>query len=151
MSIVYVDLSAKVEQWERDSAVAACNDITRILLIPGRVKQQVRQMLIRQHTRSSVHYRAFAVFIYLAIRDDLANIEQLVIDRDYSGANVEGVIKSLLLDLLHKDKPNLPNGFIRFENIAGQRADVFARECFQRKREADRMVRFEELEAILRK
>jgi hypothetical protein len=54
-------------------------------------------------------------------------------------------------NLLHKDKPNLPNGFIRFENIAGRRADVFARECFQRKREEDRMVRFEGLEAILRK
>lgn len=151
MSIVYIDLSAKIERWEQDSAIAVCNGTTRVLLVPGRVKQQVRRLLIRRHDRRTTHYRAFALFIYLAVREDLSQIQQLVIDQDYTGASVEGTIKNFLLPLLRRDKPNVTAGFIRFENVAGSNADVFARECFQRKRTPDRTVSFEELAAILGK
>jgi hypothetical protein len=149
--IVRVDLSAKVERWEQDSAVAACNGLARVYLIPGKVKQQLRQWLFSRYRRNSATYRAFALFVYLAIREDLGSIEQVVIDQDYSGAGVEGTIKNLLLDLLRADRPEVTAGFIRFENVADSRADVFAREAFQRKRAADRTISFDELLSILEK
>jgi hypothetical protein len=147
--IVYVDLSAKVERWEQDSIVASCNDFTRVLLISGRAKQQLRRWLINQYDRRTTHYRAFAAFVYLAVRDDLDHIEQLVIDQDYTGAKVEGTIKNFLLPLLRRHKPSITAGFIRFRNVAGSRADLFAREAFQKKRKPDRVVQIEELLTIL--
>jgi hypothetical protein len=149
--IVYVDLSAKVEQWERDSVVAACNGVARVYLIPGRVKQQLRRWLMSRYRRTSIHYRAFALFVYLAIREDLAAIDQVIIDQDYTGADVEGTIKNLLLDLMRAGKPGVTAGFIRFENVADSTADVYARETFMRKRAPDRTVSFEDLLAILEK
>lgn len=147
--ILYVDLSAKVERWEQDSVVDSCNEFTRVLLISARVKQHLRRWLIQQHERRTTHYRAFAAFVYLAVRDDLNHIEQLVIDQDYSGASVEGTIKNFLLPLLRRDKPGISAGFIRFRNVAGSRADLFAREAFQKKRKPDRVVQIEELLTIL--
>ena len=149
--IVYVDLSAKVEQWTEDSVVAACNGVSRVYLIPGKVKQQLRRWLHKNHRRGSTHYRAFALFVYLAIRDDLSLIEQVVIDRDYSGSEAEATIKNFLLSFLRMHRPSVTAGFIQFENVAGRRADLFARDCFQGKREPDAVVQYEELEAILRK
>ena len=149
MSIVYVDLSAKAEQWNKDSAIALCNDVQRVYLITRKVKQQLRQRLIQQHGKKSLTFRTLAVLVYFMLREDLAHVQQVVIDRDYSGNQAEATIKTLLLALLYKHKPDLHSGFIRFENIAGHNADVFARETFQGKRKPDRVVTFRELEELL--
>lgn len=149
MSIVYVDLSAKVEQWDKDSAIALCNDVQRVYLITRKVKRQLRQRLLERHGKKSLTFRMLAILVYLMLRDDLAHVRQVVIDRDYSGSQAEATIKTLLLDLLYRHKPGLHGGFIRFENIAGHNADVFARETFQGNRKPDRVVTFRELEELL--
>jgi hypothetical protein len=151
MSIVYVDLSAKVEQWTRDSAVAVCDGFSRVYLVPSRDKQKARDLIIRLHGRTNVQYRVFAVLIYLAIRADLPNIQQIVVDRDYPGSHQEGTIKNFLLNHLRKDWPKVTAGFIRFENVAGSRADALAREVFLREAQPDGVVSYQEIGAVLRK
>jgi hypothetical protein len=115
MGVVYVDMSAKVEQWTRDSAVAACNDDEIILLVPGRVKQSLRLHLLERNKRKTVHFQIFAILIFLAIREDFGTINQVVVDKDYTGASAEGQIKNLLLPLIRSVRPKTTPGFIRFE------------------------------------
>ena len=49
MHIVYVDMSAKAEQWTQASAVALSNDLSWVCLVPGKVKQRVRKLLGQRH------------------------------------------------------------------------------------------------------
>lgn len=149
--IVYVDLSAKVEQWTRGSAVAMSNDASRTIFVSSKVKQRARRWLSGQYGSRSTQYRVLAVLIYLVVRDDLPNIRQIVIDQDYSGSHVESTIKSLLLDLLKRDKPNVKAGFIRFERVAKSRADILAKQVYDGKKKPDRKVYFAEIERVLRK
>ncbi len=147
--IVYVDLSAKVEHWTKASAIAVSNGGSRVYLITGKVKQRLRRLLAGRHGRQSLQYRVLALFVYLAVRDQLPRIRQIVIDRDYSGAEAEATIKNLLLPLLQRDRPTVTAGFIRFENVKDKPADILAREVFENRRAADRVVSFQELMAIL--
>lgn len=151
MGIVYVDVSAKVEQWNRDSAVVASNDSLRILLVPGRVKQSLRAHLLRSNKRKTAHFRIFALLIFLSVKDDLDSTSQIVVDQDYSGHSAEGQIKNLLLALIRTIRPGTTGGFIRFANVKGHPADVFARQVFIRKRQPDRVVTYEELLGVLEK
>ncbi len=149
--IVYIDLSAKLEQWSCNSVVALSDGFSHTILVQSQVKQQARDLLIAQHGRKSVRYRLLAAMIYLLVRDDLNNIRQIVIDRDYTGHQSEATIKNLLLHHLRRRIPDLDAGFVRFEEVRGSRADQLARRVYLRKQKADRVIRFEELAEFLRK
>jgi hypothetical protein len=149
---VYVDLSAKVEQWTRDSAVAAANDdLSRILFISSRIKQQARQLSKTTYGPTAVTYRLMVVLIYLAVRESLAMVDYVVIDKDYAGEKIEGTIKNLLLDLIRLDKPSATAGMIRFENVKGSRADRLAKQAYDGKVRPDHSLKYEEVAKLLRK
>lgn len=147
--VVYVDMSAKVEDWNADSAVAVSNGISHAYLIPAKVKQNARRLVTELYSNKSVTYRLFALFIYIAVKDNLRNVRQIVIDKDYSGEAVEVTIKNLLLNLLRRNKPDTDSGFIRFANVKDSRADILAREAFQRKVTSVKVVTWSEIETII--
>lgn len=147
--VVNIDLSAKVEQWPQNSAIVVSNDIIRAFLVTGKVKQEARRYLTEKHGNKSVQYRVLTLLIYVAVRGDLHNIRQIVIDQDYSGQAAEATIKNLLLAYLRKDKPDIVAGFIRFANVKGSKADTLARRIYQDKAIADRSVSWQELKDIL--
>ena len=147
--VVYVDLSAKAEQLSMGSAVAVSNGKSWVYLIPSQAKQQVQQWLAEQHGTRNMQYRLLALFVYVAVRERLPEIRQIVIDRDYTGGQVESTIKSLLLRLIRRDKPDVTGGFVQFENVKGSRADRLAREVFQGKAEPQRVISLSELERAL--
>ena len=148
--IVYVDLSAKMEQWNRDSAIAVSNDHCTVCLVPAKVKQRLRRRLIEAHDGKSTHYRALAILIYMMVKDNLADITRIVIDKDYTGRQAEATIKNLLLQLLRRERPGLTGRFVQFDYVAGRAADVQARAVFRRERQPDRVLRFAEIAQALR-
>lgn len=147
--VAYVDLSAKLEQWTSDSAIAISNGSAYALLVPFRVKQEARRYVRERYGNRSVQYRVLAALIYLAVRDDLPNIRQLVIDLDYSGPAVEATIKNLLLALLRQVRTEIQAGYIRFDNVKGSQADHLARQVYQGRAKASRVVGWTEVRAIL--
>jgi hypothetical protein len=149
--VVYVDLSAKAEQFDQDSAVAVSNDTVWVYLVPARVKRQLRVQITTQHGTHNLQYRVLAVLIYATVKPHLSEIHQIVIDRDYTGASTEGTIRNLLLHLLRRDRPDVTAGFVRFENVKGSAADKTARQVFRRKREPERILSFAEIRPILGK
>ena len=42
MSVFYVDVSAKIENWTADSVIALTNGSVRVLVVPAKVKQEAR-------------------------------------------------------------------------------------------------------------
>lgn len=148
--IVYIDLSAKMEQWNRDSAIAISNDTCKVYLVRAKEKQRLRRLLIELHDGRSTQYRALAVLVYLVVRYDLSDIKRIVIDKDYSGRQAEATIKNLLLQLLRRENPDLKGSIIQFDYVAGRDADIQARAVFRRERKPDRVLRFAEIEKVLR-
>lgn len=146
---VYVDLSAKAEQWARASAVAMSNDGCRVYLVSGKVKQQARRLIRERHGGKSDQYRLLAALVFLVIRDDLPNISQVVIDQDYAGQQAEATIKNLLLRLIRKVKPDATAGLVRFAEVRGSRADKLAKQVYDGERQPDRVIGWQELEAAL--
>ena len=148
--IVYIDISAKIEHWTKDSVVAIANDEARAYLVTGKSKQRARQLIRDLYGSKSASYRLLAILVYLAVKEELAQIRQIVIDRDYSGSQAQATIKSLLLHLLRQEWPATPAGFIRFENVRGSRADTLAKEVFDKLARADRTIRYQEIERVIR-
>ena len=148
--VLYVDLSAKVEHWTKDSAVAISNDHCRVLFVPGKTKQRARALIRSLHGGKSDQYRLLAALVYLVVRDDLHQLTSIVIDKDYAGERAEATIKNLLLALLRRDKPEVTAGHIRFEGLKGSRADRLAKQVYDGKAVPDHVVSFRELEALLR-
>ena len=150
-SVVYVDMSAKVEQWSKNSAVAASNGFSHVCLVPSRVKQKAKGILKERYGDRSIQYRLFAILVYLAIQPNLKHTRQIVIDKDYQGAQVEATIKNLLLDLLYRDDPTITAGFIRFEQAKNSNADRLAKMVFDEKRIPDHVLTFAEIERVIRR
>ncbi len=147
--IVYIDLSAKAEQYQLNSAVAVANGISWVYLMPASVKASLHKWFVARHGRKSVKYRVLAVLIYIAVRERLAEIDLIVIDQDYTGQQPEATIKNLLLPLLRRHRPEITAGFIRFNQIKGSRADRLAKQVFDGNREAERIVAWAEIEKLL--
>lgn len=151
--IVEVDLSAKVEQWSKNTAVAFSDGIQGSVLISRRVKQATRDWLrIRYPDHRNIYYvyNLLAAFVYLLISPYLEQIEQVVIDKDYSGAESERLIKVFLLNLLHRNDPSLRGRFISFREVRGSAADVLARRVYLGDKEADRKIAVEDIEQLFK-
>ena len=82
MRIFYVDLSAKLEQWTSDSAVAVSDGVSWAYLVPSAVKQRARDLAAcsAMPGRPSAT-RLLATLIYIAVRDELVGVDHVIIDR----------------------------------------------------------------------
>ena len=149
---VSVDLSAKVEQWSKNTAVAYSNGIQGSVLVRSKIKQKMRDWLKVRYPnrRQAFYYRLlFALFIYILIKPVLNKLEYIVIDRDYPGKESEQVIKDFLLNFLQHGEPSLRGGFIKFREVRGSKADVMARDVYEENREADREISLREMQQYL--
>jgi hypothetical protein len=145
-------MSAKIEQWTQPSAVAMANkQLSRVLLLPSKVKQKSRKLIKQLYGTKSLQYRLMAMLVYLVVRESLDVIDMIVIDKDYSGEDAEATIRNLLLLLLRKDKPNATAEMIHFGNVKGSNADRLAKEVYDGRVPANRTIQYGELEQLLRK
>lgn len=148
--VLYVDLSAKIEHWTRDSAIAVSNGHSRVYLVTGKTKRKARSLIKSLYGAKVDRYRLLAVLVYLVVRADLEELTYIVIDQDYGGAQIEGTIKNFLLPLLRLDNPSAMANMIRFAEVKGSRADKLAKQTYDGKIVPDRIVKYAELEALLR-
>ncbi len=148
---VYVDMSAKLEQWSKASAVAVSNGDTVVCFVSARVKQRLPKTLLNRYSAKTVKYRAFAILVYIAIKGELLHIKQVVLDQDYTGNEAEVTVRNVLLSLLRKQNPDIPASFVRFQRVHGSNADRLARDVYMGKRAPTRVICFSELEPILGK
>ena len=153
MGIFYVDVSAKIENWTADSVIALTNGSARVLVVPAKVKQEVRAWLRTRYPNRRGTYHALillAVLISLIVEPGLEGIEYIVIDEDYSGPEVHAKLKNELVPLLRQKWSDITGGKIHFQRVKGTKADRLAREVYQlRSRRKYRHVTLEEIKRAL--
>lgn len=116
-----------------------------VCFVPRNVKQRLVSTARNRYGAKNLQYRVFALFVYIALRPHLCNIERMVIDQDYEGPQAESTIKNLPLHLIRREKPDATGEFIRFSNVKGGAADRLAKRVFDGKERATYAMHFEEL------
>jgi len=145
---VYVDISAKLEAWEKDSVIAVANGYTRTLRITSEIKTKV---VARLQTSQPVQFylMALCTYIAIAIKPDLPKVRRIVLDRDYSGEVAQRLIIRYLIELIRRDAPHFKAAHIRIDNVAGSTADRLARAVYQGEQTVDGVITMEMFEAVL--
>lgn len=154
MRTVYIDLSAKLEQWAADSVVAMADGGENVLIVPAKVKQAAREWLKEQDRhprRETVYlYRLLATLVTLIAGPELDSIDGIVIDDDYPGASSAAAIKNELIPLLKQKQPDFMGRQVFFQQVKGSRADRLARRVFLSKRREGRIVTLGEIQKVWR-
>ena len=144
---VSVDISAKIEAWDKPSLVAVANDHTRVLLVTAATKQAAARLLA--NSEEPAQYALMAVLAYLAVRHEIDYLSSITLDRDYSGEIAERIIVRRLLALLKRDRPRLKSSAVRVGNVANSQADRLARAAYKGKLKADGEITLAEIMALL--
>jgi hypothetical protein len=144
---VSVDISAKLEAWDKPSLIAVANDHTRVLLVTPATKQAAARLLAG--SGEPVQYALMAVLAYLVVRHEIDHLSSITLDRDYSGEVAERIIARRLLALLKRDRPKLKASAVRIGNVAESRADRLARAAYKGLRRPDGEITLAEIEALL--
>lgn len=144
---VCVDISAKLEAWDKPSLIAVANDHTRVLLVTPATKQAAARLLAG--SGEPVQYALMAVLAYLVVRHEIDHLSSITLDRDYSGEVAERIIARRLLALLKRDRPKLKASAVRIGNVAESRADRLARAAYKGLRRPDGEITLAEIEALL--
>ena len=153
MSVFYVDVSAKIENWTADSVIALTNGSVRVLVVTAKVKQEARAWLRTRYPNRRGTYHALvllALLIRLIVEPELDRIEYIVIDEDYSGPKVHAKLRNELVPLSRQRRPDFTSGRTYFQQVKGTKADKLAREVYQlRTRRKYRHLTLEEIRRVL--
>jgi hypothetical protein len=144
---VSVDISAKIEAWDKPSLVVVANDHTRVLLVTPSTKQAAARLLAGDS--EPAQYVLMAVLAYLVVRHEIDHLSSITLDRDYSGDVAERIIVRRLVALLRRERPKLKTSAVRVGNVAGSRADKLARAAYKGKMKVDGEITLAEIAALL--
>ncbi len=152
MRTVYIDLSAKLEQWMADTVVAMTDGGEAVLIVPANVKRAARDRLKEQdrHPRQDTVYvyRLLAGLVALIVGPEIETIDSIVIDDDYPGTGPAAAIKNELIPLLKRQRQTFIGKQVVFQRVKGSRADKLARRVFRAKQREGRIITLQEILAV---
>lgn len=143
---VCVDISAKIENWEKPSVIAVSNGHSRALVISAEVKQAAARLLSGSEPPQ---YTLMALLSYIVIAPDIERLSSVILDQDYSGDVAERIIRRLLLELLRRHRPKLKASAVRMQKVAGSNADKLARAIYKGKLQANGEITLEDIQDVL--
>jgi len=101
--VVEVDQSGKVEDTKEDTVLAFANGMRFSVLIPATVKRDCIRILRRRGLSPKTFYlQIFAVGLFFLLKDHVANLSHVIIDREYLGKDKD--IRRYLMNLLFRSK-----------------------------------------------
>jgi hypothetical protein len=152
MRTVYIDLSAKLEQWAADTVIAMADGGETVLIVPATVKRAARDWLKEEdrHSRQEAVYlyRLLAVLVSLIVWPELDTIDGIVIDDDYPGPGPAAAIKNELIPLLKRQRQSFMGRQVFFQRVKGLRADRLARRVFLSKQREGRVITLQEIQEM---
>jgi hypothetical protein len=143
---VCVDISAKIENWEKPSVIAVSNGHSRALVVSAEVKQAAARLLSGSEPPQ---YTLMALLSYIVIAPDIERLSSVILDQDYSGDVAERIIRRLLLELLRRHRPKLKASAVRMQKVAGSSADKLARAIYKGKQQANGEITLEDIQGAL--
>src|SRR3989338_1029372 len=138
---IEIDQSIKIEQTNRDTAIAFSNGTSRCLIIRSHEKQELQRIFRMAGKRRMFVYSVFAILVFLLIKAYLDEVEVITIDSEYLGWEFQ--IKDYLLQEIRKVRPAFEAHRIRFGFIGKRsRAHVLAYGVARRGRKPDVVITF---------
>jgi len=133
---IEIDQSGKIEDTSKNTVVAFSNGKSKSIFIGAKNKREIQKFFRMAEKPRVFVYRLFAILIFLLIKDDLKNIDRIIIDIEYPGWDHQ--IKDYLLFEIRKVNPKFSKNNIIFELVGKKsRAHLIAYGTTQRKREPD--------------
>lgn len=152
MRTVYIDLSAKLEQWTADTVIAMANGGETVLILPASVKRRARAWLKEQdvHPRQEAVYlyRLLAILVAMIAGPEIDTIDRIVIDDDYPGAGPAAAIKNELIPLLKQQRQTFIGRQVLFQRVKGSRADRLARRVFRSKKREGQVITLKDIQEV---
>jgi hypothetical protein len=140
-----VDQSGKMES-KGDTVLGLANATTYAVRVPALEKTIAAEAMKRRFTwlkRNAIYMRLFTAALYYLLRDIRVG-ETVTIDREYTGH--EASIKSMLLNWLRQDKPDISSDDIRIRAVGKiSRSHKLALAVYQGKTKANRIVKADDL------
>ena len=151
MSNIEIDQSGKMGDLSIHTVLAFANDIEYAVLIPARVKRAIIQELRdRGKSKARAVLQLFAAGLFLLLRDSLGEVDQIVIDTEYTGYDMD--IRSMLLNHIWRVYPTFDKEQLTFRRIGKKSpAHKLALATYQGKQGANRRIGERELWAVLGK
>lgn len=142
---IEVDMSGKIEDY-LDTVVAFRNKEQYTVLLKRKIKTEILTEYRTKH--KDIHYRLFAILVYLCIRNYLSKIQLIVIDKEYEGREID--IKKHLLKFIWKEYPNFDKNIIQFSRI-GKRSSAhrIAYQTFKGKWAPNKILNKKEVEELI--
>ena len=100
-----VDMSGRIEETNRPTAVAMANGVHYSVLISAREKRRAIKTLQQARPKrdaTTIHVRIFAILLFWVLRQYLFKLQQVTVDVEYPGH--EATIKNMVLTLSRKHK-----------------------------------------------
>ncbi len=116
-----IDLSGRIEETTKPTALALGSAASASLLIPAGEKQAVIDALRQQKpkgARTLIHVLIYSSVVFLLLKDQIEQLESVMIDPEYPG--YEGLIKNRLLTLATQQGVYVSAGQISFGRIQRQ-------------------------------
>ena len=142
---IEVDQSGKIEQTNKDTALAFSDGISYAVLIPARVKREAINLLRATGKRGkNLYISLFAAALYQLLKDHLDRVDYIAIDMEYEGNEQD--VKLVLLNLIWQRCPTYPAANITFRRIGKKSpAHKKALATYRRVAKADGTLKAEEL------
>ena len=112
---IEIDQSGKIENTSKNTIIAFSDGKFKSVFISAKDKREI-QKFFRKIGRAKVFiYKVFAILIFVLIRSNLKEIEEIIIDEEYPGKS--SLIKNLLIQEIRKINPHFKKENIIFKRI----------------------------------
>ena len=112
---IEIDQSGKIEDTNKNTVIAFSNSKSKSIFISAKDKREI-QKFFREIGKPRIFiYKTFAILIFLLIKNNLKEINEIIIDEEYPGK--ENLIKNYLLQEIRKTRLNFCPDDILFRQI----------------------------------
>lgn len=143
---IEIDQSIKIEQTHKDTAIGIANGNMVAVIIPRKIKRQLKDEFREADRRQLFAYRVFIAGVVLALEyTELKDLSDVVIDIEYPGQNRR--LKSIFLEMWSRRNDTVPD--VQFKLIGKQsRAHEICYEVTRGQRKPNKKLSYGDLKRL---
>ena len=112
---IEIDQSGRIEYTSKLTVVAYSNGVNKSLLITAKDKRKIQAIYRRIGQPRLFAQKVFAVAIFDLIKNNLGRIDEIIIDREYTG--YDSLIKQLIFEVAKRNSKEIEKEMISFRSI----------------------------------
>lgn len=146
-----VDMSGKIEETNKPTALALAGHINISLYISATEKQKILKALRAARpkwSRTKINVYVFSVLLFFLLRDDIEKIDLVTIDLEYTGH--DGIIKDRVMTFCQREKIFVYKEQITFASVTKKSpSHQLAYDVFRGKTKSDLLILAQDVLVVL--